>query len=382
VQWQVSTDGGVTFNNVPGATSTTLSFSATAGQNNNRYRAVFTNSQGSATTTAATLTVSAALAAPVITQNPSNQTVNAGNTATFTAAASGNPVPTVQWQVSTDGGATFNNVPGATSTTLSFTAALGQNGNKYRAVFTNSQGSATTTAATLTVSKAATSTTLQSSVNPSAVNQSVTFTAHVTSTAGTPTGTVTFTDASNGNAILAANVALVGGAASVTTSALTQGSHTIVATYSGDANFATSNGSVVQVVGSSSCTVTAKLRGPFYNNGTYTAEPSIDAQISQTLGGLHRELFASPLGSVTVQNAQTTACANVGTNTTSVTFSGTASGGSGAYTLGDIVTTTLAYSSPTTINEVTDIWNAAHTIHKAHSVGSYNVGPNSYLTTS
>jgi hypothetical protein len=130
------------------------------------------------------------------------------------------------------------------------------------------------------------------------------------------------------------------------------------------------------------CNVTAKLRGPFYNNGTYTAEPSIDVQISQVLGGLHRELFASPLGSVTVQNAQTTACANVGTASAVVTFSGTASGGSGAYTLGDIVTTTLADSSPTTITEVTDIWDATHTIHKAHSVGSYNVGPNSFLTTS
>jgi len=56
----------------------------------------------------------------------------------------------VQWQVSTGGGA-FSNVSGATSTTLSFATALTQNGNRYRAVFTNSVGPATTTAATLTV---------------------------------------------------------------------------------------------------------------------------------------------------------------------------------------------------------------------------------------
>jgi hypothetical protein len=60
----------------------------------------------------------------------------------------------VQWQVSTDGGATFNNVSTATSTTLSFTTALSQNGYQYRAVFTNSAGSATTTAASLTVNAA------------------------------------------------------------------------------------------------------------------------------------------------------------------------------------------------------------------------------------
>ena len=58
----------------------------------------------------------------------------AGQSASFTAAASGTPAPTVQWQVSTDGGATFTNLSGATSTTLSFTAAQAQSGNKYRAV--------------------------------------------------------------------------------------------------------------------------------------------------------------------------------------------------------------------------------------------------------
>jgi hypothetical protein len=57
----------------------------------------------------------------------------------------------VQWQVSTDGGANFNNIPSATSTTYSFTAAASDNGRRFRAVFTNSAGSATTTAAILTV---------------------------------------------------------------------------------------------------------------------------------------------------------------------------------------------------------------------------------------
>jgi hypothetical protein len=95
---------------------------------------------------------------PAITTQPANQTVTAGQTATFIAAATGSPAPTVQWQVSTDGGATFSIILGATSTTLSFTTALSQNGNQYRAVFTNSAGTATTTAATLTVNPAPSST--------------------------------------------------------------------------------------------------------------------------------------------------------------------------------------------------------------------------------
>jgi hypothetical protein len=151
VQWEVSTNGGSSFSNIVGATSTTLTFTTTAAQNGNQYRAVFTNSVGSATTTAATLTVNSA---PTITSNPTNQSVSAGQPVSFTAAAGGNPVPTVQWQVRTNGGGTFSDVAGATSTTLSFTTAASLNGNQYRAVFTNSAGSATTTAATLTVTSA------------------------------------------------------------------------------------------------------------------------------------------------------------------------------------------------------------------------------------
>lgn len=151
VQWQVSTDGGFNFTDITGATSTTLSFVVAVSYNNYQFRAVFTNTQGSTPTSAATLFVLPAAAKPVITQNPLSQSVFAGNTATFSAAASGVPTPTVQWQVSIDGGVTYSNVAGATSTTLSFTTTLAMNGYKYRAVFTNSAGVATTTVATLTV---------------------------------------------------------------------------------------------------------------------------------------------------------------------------------------------------------------------------------------
>jgi alpha-tubulin suppressor-like RCC1 family protein len=87
--------------------------------------------------------------APVVTTNPVSQTLNAGSSVTFTAAASGFPVPTVQWQISTDGGTTFTDMSGETSTTLTFTAAPSHNGNQFRAVFTNVVSQATTTAATL-----------------------------------------------------------------------------------------------------------------------------------------------------------------------------------------------------------------------------------------
>src|ERR1035437_2416081 len=92
---------------------------------------------------------------PVVTTNPANQAVTAGAIATFTAAASGTPAPTVQWQVSTSGGA-FANVAGATTATLTLTGTTAaMNGNQYQAVFTNSVNRATTTAAQMTAHVAA-----------------------------------------------------------------------------------------------------------------------------------------------------------------------------------------------------------------------------------
>jgi hypothetical protein len=193
VQWQVSANGGATFNDIPGATSTTLSFTSASGQNGNLYRAVFTNSCGTATTTAATLTVNTA---PAATTNPSNQAVCSGSSVSFTAAGSGLPSPTVQWQVSTNGGATFNDIAGATSTTLSFTVALAQDGYQYRAVFTNTCGTATTTTATLTVNTSPGVTTNPSNQTVCA-GSSVSFTA---ASSGTPTPTVQWQVSTNGGA--------------------------------------------------------------------------------------------------------------------------------------------------------------------------------------
>jgi hypothetical protein len=87
---------------------------------------------------------------PVVTVNPLSQQVGPGSV-TFTAAASGIPTPSVQWQVSTNNGATFSNITGATNTTLTVTATAGSSGYLYRAVFMNSCGTATSAAALLTV---------------------------------------------------------------------------------------------------------------------------------------------------------------------------------------------------------------------------------------
>lgn len=88
---------------------------------------------------------------------------------------------------------------------------------------------------------AATSTTLASSLNPSSYGQSVTFTAAVTASSGTPAGTVIFYNGSTqiGSATLS------GGNALLSTSSLPVGSDPITAAYQGSGGFATSTSGVL-----------------------------------------------------------------------------------------------------------------------------------------
>jgi hypothetical protein len=95
---------------------------------------------------------------------------------------------------------------------------------------------------------APTSTNLISSANPSQVNQSVTFTATVTSsTAGTPTGTVTFTDGTStlGGGPVTLSPGGGGAQAQLTVSFPAISTHNINATYNGDSTFAGSGSSTL-----------------------------------------------------------------------------------------------------------------------------------------
>jgi hypothetical protein len=100
---------------------------------------------------------------------------------------------------------------------------------------------------TQTVNRAGTTTTLTSSANPSAFGQAVTFTATVSAVApgvGMPTGSVTFKD----GATTLGTVALVGGHAGFSTSALSVANHVIVAIYGGSGSFNASAAGLHQIV--------------------------------------------------------------------------------------------------------------------------------------
>jgi len=94
------------------------------------------------------------------------------------------------------------------------------------------------------VTKATTTTTLASSVNPSVQGKPVTFTAEVSSLAGTPTGKIQFL---NGTTVLATKK-LTSGSAKFVTSELPPGVNIITAVYEGDSNDSGSTSTAVNQI--------------------------------------------------------------------------------------------------------------------------------------
>jgi hypothetical protein len=93
-------------------------------------------------------------------------------------------------------------------------------------------------ARTFAINPAATNVSLTSAPNPAVILRPITFTATVTSTAGTPTGTVQlYAD----GALFGQPLALSGGNATLITNTLAIGTHVITATYGGAVNYTASN---------------------------------------------------------------------------------------------------------------------------------------------
>jgi len=144
-QWQ---KGGVA---ISGATSSSYSISSTVAGDAGSYTVVVSNSAGSVTSSAATLTVNAAANPPSITTQPASVTVTAGASASFSVTATGTAPMTYQWQ---KGGVAIS---GATASSYSISSTVAGDAGNYTVVVSNSAGSVTSSAATLTVSAAPTS---------------------------------------------------------------------------------------------------------------------------------------------------------------------------------------------------------------------------------
>ena len=94
------------------------------------------------------------ISAPTIGTQPTSQTVTEGGTATFTVVTSGTEPLSYQWQQSTDSGQSWTNIDGATDATYTTEATTtSMNGYQYRCVVSNSAGSITSDAVSLTVNE-------------------------------------------------------------------------------------------------------------------------------------------------------------------------------------------------------------------------------------
>ncbi|MDE2242896.1 MAG: Ig-like domain repeat protein [Bradyrhizobium sp.] len=218
-----------------------------------------------------------------------------GSSVTFTATVSGSggtPSGTVTFK---DGGSTLGTgtLSGGQATLTTASETVGS--HSITAVYGGDGNFATSTSSPLTfvVNQAASSTQVTSSLNPSAVGGAVTFTATVTVPNGTATGTVTFKDGGStiGSGSLAGN-----GTATVTTSTLALGSHSITAVYGGDGNFVGSTSSILtQMVNVDSSTTSLSSSINPSNFGTAVTFTAIVTGVGPT-----------PTGTVTFKNGGST----------------------------------------------------------------------------
>jgi hypothetical protein len=135
---------------IAGATSSIyITAATTLSENGAQFTVVVSNSAGNVTSKAATLIVTVAPVGPSITTQPASQTVNSGQTATFSVTASGTAPLGYQWHRN---GAVINGANSASYTTSATTTA--DNGAKFAVAVSNDAGNVTSKAATLIVTTA------------------------------------------------------------------------------------------------------------------------------------------------------------------------------------------------------------------------------------
>jgi minor extracellular serine protease Vpr len=198
---------------------------------------------------------------------------------------------------------------------------------------------------------AASATAISSTVNPSAYGQSVTFTSTVSSSSGTPTGTVTFAD---GSTTLGTGTLNSSGQATFATAALSAGPHSISAAYGGDVNFASSTSSSLSQTVTQAGTTLALASSP--NPSSYSQTVTLTATISPQFGGQASGTItfkdgATTLMSVAVNTNQAsyaTALA-IGTHSLTASYSGdanfTGSGSAVSQVVNKASSTTVLVSS-------------------------------------
>lgn len=204
---------------------------------NHNIVAVYGGDANYTTSTSAAVPEAIALATPTVTLVGPGSTVNAGTQATFTASlASPGVAPT--GTVTLRDGATSIGAQTVSGGTFTFnTSSLVVGTHTLTVVYGGDVNNATATsnAVTVVVQQGSTSTALATSKTPQVLGQAVVLSAAVTSPSPNITGNVNFYD---GTTLLGSAAVNAAGAATLTTSSLTFGVHSLTAVYVGDTNHA------------------------------------------------------------------------------------------------------------------------------------------------
>jgi hypothetical protein len=150
-QWQTRTNSSAEWTDISNGNTEGLVLHGLAyAHNGTQYRVIATNARGTVYSNTTTLSgIALPSSTPTFTRDLSPTTSAPSSAVTLLVTAAGTPVPTLQWQKSTDVGATWTNVSGATTTSLDLSSLTYlNNGDQYRVAATNTAGTtySTTTA--------------------------------------------------------------------------------------------------------------------------------------------------------------------------------------------------------------------------------------------
>ena len=154
-----------------GGTGLTLTVAASSANNGYQYRCDIRNNDGQIYSDIVSLTV--ILHPPKITTQPRDVTVDTGAEAAFTVEAE--HADSIQWSYRKSAKGKWTTMKGETRATLTVTATSAKNGYQYRCVVKNADGTATSNAAKLSVTKVPPEITLQPESADVAAGEQVTF---------------------------------------------------------------------------------------------------------------------------------------------------------------------------------------------------------------